>query len=73
MHDITVGRLRYVVRLARQDSLWVAVAERAETGERYGAECSGGSEGEAVDRGVVKEARAKARAEAQERFRKGRR
>jgi excinuclease ABC subunit B len=30
-------------------------------------------EGEAVDRSVVKEARAKARAEAQERFRKGRR
>ena len=50
MHDIAVGRLRYLVRVAQQDSLWVAVAERAETGERYGAECSGGSEAEAVDR-----------------------
>ena len=50
MHDIAVGRLRYLVRVAHQGSLWVAVAERAETGERYGAECSGGSEAEAVDR-----------------------
>jgi len=48
--DITVGPLRYVVRLARRDSRWIASAELPDTGERYGDECSGGSETEAVDR-----------------------
>jgi len=48
--DITVGPLRYVVRLTQRDSHWIAVAELPDTGERYGDECSGVSEAEAVDR-----------------------
>jgi len=48
--DIVVGPQRYRVRVAPQGSRWIATAEVADTGKRFGAECSGGSETEAVDR-----------------------
>jgi hypothetical protein len=50
VHDFAVGPLQYRVRVAQRDSRWVAVAEVAETGERFGAECSGSSEAEAIER-----------------------
>ena len=48
--EISVGGHRYRVVVARREADWVAHAERAETGERAGVECSGVSEADAIDR-----------------------
>lgn len=39
MKEITVGGARYRIVTARRDAEWVAFAENADTGERYGIEC----------------------------------
>jgi hypothetical protein len=48
--DVIVGARRYLIRTAHRDSLWRAFAERADTAERFGIECGGSSEAEAVGR-----------------------
>jgi hypothetical protein len=42
------GEYRLVA--SQRDGQWVASAERADTSERFGIECAGASEAEAVDR-----------------------
>jgi hypothetical protein len=48
--EITAGGVRYRAVVAREPERWLAHAERIDTGERFGAECSGASEADAVDR-----------------------
>jgi hypothetical protein len=40
----------YRLVASQRDGQWIAVAERADTGDRFGIECAGGSEADAVDR-----------------------
>ena len=40
----------YRLVASQRDGQWIAVAERADTGDRFGIECAGPSEAEAVDR-----------------------
>ena len=40
----------YRISASQRDGQWIAVAERADTGDRFGIECAGPSEAEAVDR-----------------------
>jgi hypothetical protein len=42
--EITVGGTRYRIVTARKDADWVAFAENAESGERYGIECRDAAE-----------------------------
>ena len=40
----------YRLVASQRDGQWIAVAERADTGDRFGIECAGGSEADAVGR-----------------------
>lgn len=40
----------YRVRVTQRDGQWVAFAERADTGDRFGIECCGATEAEARER-----------------------
>jgi hypothetical protein len=40
----------YRLVASQRDGQWIAVAERADTGDRFGIECAGRSEADAVDR-----------------------
>ena len=40
----------YRISASQRDGQWIAFAERADTGDRFGIECAGPSEAEAVDR-----------------------
>jgi hypothetical protein len=42
--------VKYLVRAIERDGRWVAHAERADNGDRFGIECSGSSQQEAVSR-----------------------
>src|SRR5262249_41625241 len=50
MKEISVGNVRYRLVAERRDPQWIAHAERADTGDRYGVELNGADEGEAIDR-----------------------
>jgi hypothetical protein len=50
MKEISVGAIRYRIVVTDRDGQWVARAERADNGDRFGAECAGASEDEAADR-----------------------
>jgi hypothetical protein len=48
MKTITIGSLTYRIPAAERDGQWVARAERADTGDRFGIECTGVSSDDAV-------------------------
>jgi hypothetical protein len=50
MRELTVGRERLRIHVVRRDADWAAYAERIETGDRFGVECAGGTEDEALAR-----------------------
>src|SRR5581483_12469082 len=45
-----IGGTRYRLVVDQRDAQWVAHAERVDSGDRFGLECSGESEGEALQR-----------------------
>jgi hypothetical protein len=49
MKDISIGAVRYRISATERDNQWVARAERADTGERFGTECTALSADEAAD------------------------
>jgi hypothetical protein len=49
MQHISIGDTKYRVAAEQRDGQWFAHAERADTGDRFGIECGGGSEAAAVD------------------------
>ena len=48
MKTVTIGALTYRIPATERDGQWVARAERANTGDRFGIECTGASPDEAV-------------------------
>jgi hypothetical protein len=50
MTELTLGATRFRLVAARRDGDWLAHAERADSGEPFGVECSGPTEGTALDR-----------------------
>jgi hypothetical protein len=50
MKIITIGALGYRLVSTTRDGQWVAHAERADNGDRFGIECVGASEDEAASR-----------------------
>jgi hypothetical protein len=50
MKDVTIGGVEYQLHAVGRDGAWLAHATRADNGDRFGAECAGASEGEAIDR-----------------------
>jgi hypothetical protein len=50
MTETIVGGRRYRIVAARRDVDWIAHAEQADTGDRFGIECAAESEDAAVDR-----------------------
>jgi hypothetical protein len=50
MTETTVGGRRYRIAAVRRESDWIAHAEEADTGDRFGIECAAPSEDAAVER-----------------------
>ena len=50
MKEISIGERRYRLIAERRDTQWIAHAERADTRDRFGVECSGATEAEAIER-----------------------
>jgi hypothetical protein len=50
MTDIVIGDRRYRLLTIERDGRWTAHAERDDTGDPFGVECTGGSEQEATAR-----------------------
>jgi hypothetical protein len=50
MEHITVGQTRYRLICAQRDGQWLARAERDDTGDPFGVECSGPTEEDATRR-----------------------
>jgi hypothetical protein len=48
--DIAIGSAVYRIVAEARDGQWIAHAERGETRDRFGVECAGASEAEAIDR-----------------------
>src|SRR3954464_9648270 len=48
--ELSIGPLRYRIVAAERDNQWFARAERADTGERFGIECTAPSGDEAIER-----------------------
>lgn len=48
--ELSIGQRRYRIVAQARESDWVAFAERVETGERFGMECAGTTEADAVGR-----------------------
>ncbi|PYR46213.1 MAG: hypothetical protein DMF89_22710 [Acidobacteria bacterium] len=48
--EIVVGELRYRIKAVAREGRWVAAAERAQTGERFGVECTGDTDAVATER-----------------------
>ena len=48
MKTATIGSLMYRISATERDGQWVARAERADTADRFGIECTGASADEAV-------------------------
>jgi hypothetical protein len=49
MKNISIGDAKYRVTADLRDGRWFAHAERADSGDRFGIECAGGSEAAAVE------------------------
>jgi hypothetical protein len=49
MKEISIGPFRYRIATTERNDQWVARAERVDTGDRFGAECTGPSADEAAD------------------------
>ena len=49
MKTVTIGSLIYRIPSTERDGQWVARAERADTGDRFGIECAGASPAAAAD------------------------
>ena len=47
---VSIGTARYRLVCAERDGQWLAHAEREATGDRFGIECGGANEAEALDR-----------------------
>ena len=50
MKEISIGAVRYRLAATERDGQWVAHAERMDSGDRFGVECTGASEDEAAGR-----------------------
>ena len=50
MREMSVGDVRYRIVADERDGRWIAHAERADTGDRFGIECAGATEQQAGDR-----------------------
>jgi hypothetical protein len=50
MQDLQIGDCTYRLSVSSDLGRWVSSASRADTGERFGIECAGATEAEAVDR-----------------------
>jgi hypothetical protein len=50
LKEIPVGNRTYHLVVEARDGRWLAHAERADTGARYGVDCAGATEREALDR-----------------------
>jgi len=50
MTDISIGTVRYRLVAVERDGRWIAHAERADNGDRFGVECAGATEAEALQR-----------------------
>jgi hypothetical protein len=50
MTETSVGGRRYRIVTARRDTDWIAHAEQAETGERFGIECAAATEEACIER-----------------------
>jgi hypothetical protein len=50
MKEVSIGAIRYRIVATSRDGQFVARAERADTGDRFGIECAGASADEAADR-----------------------
>ena len=50
MNETSIGNVRYRFIAERRDAHWIAHAERIDTHDRFGIECSGTTEAEAIDR-----------------------
>jgi hypothetical protein len=50
MRTLTIGGSAFRISASLQGGRWIARAERADTGDRYGIECAGASEHEALAR-----------------------
>jgi hypothetical protein len=50
MKLVTVGAITYRLTAAAREGQWLAHAERTDTGERFGIDCAGGTESDALER-----------------------
>jgi len=50
MKDLTIGGRSYRIHAVERAGKWLAHAERADTGDRFGLEYAGTTEGEAIER-----------------------
>src|SRR5947209_8468078 len=50
MREIAIGDLRYRLIAERRDAQWIAYAEPRGTSGRFGMECAGATEDEAIDK-----------------------
>jgi hypothetical protein len=50
MRVVTVGSIGYRLVASARDGQWIAHAERTDSGDRFGIECSGASEDDAISR-----------------------
>ena len=50
MKEISIGNARYRIMAVERDGQWIAHAERADTGDRFGIECGGSTQADAFDR-----------------------
>ena len=50
MREIAIGDLRYRLIAERRDAQWIAYAEPRGTSDRFGMECAGATEDEAIDK-----------------------
>jgi hypothetical protein len=50
VRHVTIGGTRYALSARAHDGRWFSTALRAEDGERFGIECAGETEDEALDR-----------------------
>ena len=50
MNETSIGNVRYRLIAERRDAHWIAHAERIDIHDRFGIECSGTTEAEAIDR-----------------------
>lgn len=50
MKDISIGDRKYRIVAVEHEGEWIAHAERADTGDRFGIECAGETQTAAIDR-----------------------